>query len=164
MEKVKLSSIIRVVSNKKRAESFPGNNLEFYTNYATVVSETLKKPLFQRFLDWVLKREDIERRHVRDIQVRLLPFQKENGKFLAGRCNNKGVIRIFPKRLNFLRKRFQNHGKEKVQFYLESRAMATLIHELLHLKYAANESKVKQLTRKYFGIFFRHTNQTLSMV
>jgi len=158
MDKPKLSSRIRVVSNPKKAENCPEKHLRFYTNYASAVSETLRKPLFQKFLDWIIKREKIEKRAVKDIQVRVFPFQKENGKSLAGRCNNDGVILIFPKRRSFLQKKMQDYKKEKVRFYLKSRAMAALIHELLHLKYKSNESKVRQLTKKYFSIFIRHQN------
>ena len=154
----KLSSKIRVVSNPKKVESCPEKRLDFYTKYASVVSETLRKPIFQRFLDWILKRENIEKNAVKDIQVRIFPFQKENGKSIAGRCNNEGVILIFPKKRTFLQKKMQDHKKEKVRFYLKSRAMATLIHELLHLKYEDNESKVRQLTKKYFSIFIRNQN------
>ena len=164
MSKSKLSSKIRVVSNPKKVESCPEKGLHFYKNYATVVSETLRKPLFQRFLDWILKREKIKKNAVRDIQVRVFPFQKENGKSVAGRCNNEGVILIFPKKRSFLQKKLQDHKKEKVRFYLKSRAMAALIHELLHVKYDSNESKVRQLTKKYFGIFIRHQNTNTQKV
>jgi len=154
----KLSSKIRVVSNPKKVENCPEKRLQFYTNYALTVSETLRKPLFQKFLDWILNLEKIEKGAVKDIQVRVFPFQKENGKFLAGRCTDEGVIRIFPKRHGFLQKKVQIHKKEKVRFYLKSRAMATLIHEILHVKYEGAESKVRQLTRKYFSIFIRNQN------
>jgi hypothetical protein len=164
MNKPKLSSKIRVVSNPKKIEACPEKRLQFYTNYASAVSETLRKPLFQKFLDWIIKREKIEKKAVKDIQVRVFPFQKENGKSVAGRCNNEGVILIFPKRRSFLQKKMQDHKKEKVRFYLKSRAMAALIHELLHLKYESNESKVRQLTKKYFSIFIRHQNMNTESV
>ena len=154
----KLLSKIRVVSNPKKVESCPEKRLYFYTKYASVVSETLRKPMFQRFLDWILKRESIEKNAVKDIQVRVFPFQKESGKSVTGRCNNEGVILIFPKKRTFLQKKMQDHKKEKVSFYLKSRAMAALIHELLHVKYESNESKVRRLTKKYFSIFIRHQN------
>ena len=158
MNKTKLSNKIRVVTNPRKVEMCPEKRLQFYTNYASAVSETLRKPLFQKFLNRIIKREKIEKKAVKDIQVRVFPFQKENGKSLAGRCTDKGVIFIFPKRRNFLQKKMQDHKKEKVRFYLKSRAMATLIHELLHLKYEDNESKVRQLTKKYFSIFIHHQN------
>jgi len=133
--------------------------LQFYTDYASAVSETLRKPLFQKFLHWIIKCENIEKRDVTDIQVRVFPFQKENGNSLAGRCNcDDGVILIFPKKRSFLKKKLKNHKKGKIRFYLKNRAKAALIHELLHIKYEGNESKVRQLTKKYFGIFIRHQN------
>jgi hypothetical protein len=159
MNASKLSNKIRVVSNPKKVETCPEKRIQFYTDYASAVSETLRRPLFQKFLDWIIKREKIEKKVVKDIQVRVFPFQKENGKSLAGRCNTgDGVILIFPKRRSFLKKKLQNHKKEKLRFYLKSRAMAALIHELLHMKYEGNESKVRQLTKKYFSIFIRHLN------
>jgi len=157
MEKTKLSSKIRVVSNQKKAENCSEKHLSFYTNYAATVSETLKKPLFQNFLKWLINREQIEKKDVKDIQVRVFPFQKQNGRSLAGRCNSEGVIRIFPKRRMFLKK-LNDHKKEKVHVYVKSRAMAALIHEILHLKYEGNENKVRRLTKKYFSIFIRRQN------
>lgn len=159
MSTSKLSNKIRVVSNPKKLENCPEKRIQFYNDYASAVSETLKRPIFQKFLDWIIRREKIEKGTVKDIQVRVFPFQKENGKSVAGRCNsNDGVILIFPKKRSFLRKKLKNHKKEKVRFYLKSRAMAALIHELLHIKYEGNESKVRQLTKKYFSIFIRQHN------
>jgi hypothetical protein len=164
MKMSKMLSKIRVVSNSRKVESCPEKGLNFYTNYAAVVSETLRKPIFQRFLDWILKREKIEKNAVKDIQVRVFPFRKENGKSVAGRCSNEGVILIFPKKWSFLQKKMQEHKKEKVRFYLKSRAMAALIHELLHVKYDSDEGKVRQLTKKYFSIFIRHQNMSTQKV
>ena len=158
MDKKKLSNKIRVVSNRKKAASCPEEHFRFYTKYASVVSATLKKPLFQKFLNWIIKRENIEKKAVKDIQVRVFPFQKENGNSLAGRCNHGGVILLFPKRRRLFQKKMGDYGKEKVWFYIKGRARAALIHELLHVKYEGNERKVRQLTRKYFGIFIRHQN------
>jgi hypothetical protein len=165
MDKPKISNKIRVVSNPRKLENCPEKQLQFYTDYASAVSDTLKKPLFQKFLHWIMKREKIEKVAVKDIQVRVFPFKKENGMSLAGRCNSDGgIILIFPKRLSFLRKKLKNHKKEKIRFYLKSRAMAALIHELLHIKYEGDEGEVRQLTKKYFGIFLRHQNPDLQKV
>lgn len=159
MDAPKLTNKIRVVSNPKKVEDCPEHKLQFYSAYASAVSETLKKPLFQKFLHWIMKKENIEKVSVKDIQVRLFPFKKENGKSLAGRCNSdKGVILIFPKKRSFLQKKMQTHKKEKVRFYLKSRAMAALIHELLHIKYKDDENKVQHLTKKYFSTFVKHQN------
>jgi len=160
----KLSSKIRVVLNPKKVESCPEKGVYFYKNYASIVSETLGKPIFQRFLNWLIKKEKIEKKSVKDIQIRVFPFQKDNGKSVAGRCNNEGVILIFPKKRSFLQKKLKDHKKEKVRFYLKSRAMAALIHELLHIKYDSNESKVQQLTKKYFNTFIRHQNKNTQKV
>jgi hypothetical protein len=154
MDSLRISKKIRVVSNPKKIKECSEKRLEFYTNYASAVSGTLKRPTFQRFLNWIIKREAIEKKAVKDIQVRVFPFEKKNGNFLAGRCNNEGIIQIFPKRRSDLQKKLQKHTKEKVRFYLKSRAIAALIHEVLHLKYEGNESKVRQLTKKYFSTFF----------
>lgn len=159
MDKKKLANKIRVVSNRKKTASCPEKRLRFYTKYASLVSATLRKPLFQKFLNWIIMRENIEKKAVKDIQVRVFPFQKENGNSLAGRCNHEeGVILLFPKRRNYLQKKMGDYENKKVRFYLKSRARAALIHELLHLKYESNEREVRQLTRKYFGILVRHQN------
>lgn len=159
MDKPHLSNKIRVVSNRKKAANCTEKRLGFYAGYATTVSQTLRKPLFQRFLHWILKREEIEKRDVKDIQIRVFPFQKENGKFLAGRCNVDGVIRVFPKRWAFIQEKLRNHKKENIKTYVRRRAMATLIHEILHVKYGGDEGKVRHLTEKYFKIFMHHQNQ-----
>jgi hypothetical protein len=158
MDKYRLANKIRVVSNHKKAASCPEKRLRFYTKYASVVSATLRKPMFQRFLNWMIRRENIEKKSVKDIQIRVFPFQKENGKALAGRCNREGVILLFPKRRGFLQKKVEDHGKDNVWFYIRSRARAALIHELLHVKYEGKESQVRQLTKKYFDTFIRHLN------
>jgi hypothetical protein len=88
----------------------------------------------------------------------LFPSRKKNGNGLAGKYNGKGEIFIYPKRLEFCRKLIQNDGKEKVYSYLKNRARATLIHELLHVKYSSDEEKVRELTREYLNMFTqRHT-------
>jgi hypothetical protein len=168
MNASKLANKIRVVTNKKNLERCPENRLHFYSYYASTVSKTLKKPLFQKFLQWIMSKENIKKRSVTDIQVRLFPFRKKNGRSLAGRCkSNDGIIIIFPKQQSFLQKKLQKHKKEKVSFYLKSRAMASLIHELLHIKYKSDERKVQHLTKKYFSTFVKyqnHNTQNMSIV
>lgn len=165
MEAPKLANKIRVVSNSTKLENCPEKHLLFYSSYASAVIETLRKPLFQKFLHWIMKHERIQKTSVTDVQVRLFPFQKDNGKTLAGRCNsNDGVILIFPKKRSFLKKKLQNHKTGKVRFYLKSRAMASLIHELLHIKYKDDEDKVQQLTKKYFSTFFKNQDHDAQKV
>jgi len=154
-QNLELSSKIRIVANSQEVEEIPEKHLRFYMKYATVVTKTLKKPLFQKFVRWVTKREDIERT-IHRIQVMVLPFRKENGKLLAGKWNSKGKVLIYPKTLDFIREMMRNYEKEIVYLYVKARAMATLIHELLHAKYLDDEEKVRELTRKYFKIFVQH--------
>ena len=51
--------------------------------------------------------------------------------------------------------------------YAGSRARAALIHELLHLKYATDEKRVRELAKEYFFAFTRikasKTSQPLSI-
>jgi hypothetical protein len=150
-----IDKITITASSKKRA-IFSENHLYFYIKYAFLVFRTLRKPLFQNFLNWMLRKEKIDEDKVKDIQIKTFPLRKENGKGLAGKCKNKGKIFIYPRRLEFCREKTQELGKENVNFYIKSRARATLIHELLHLKYASNEEKVRELTKRYFNIFSKH--------
>jgi len=148
---------MRITARSDKCVKLSKNHLSFYSKYAFVVLRALRKPLFQRFLCWLLKRENIEERRVRDVQIRMFPLRKENGNVLAGKCNREeGKIFIYPKRLGFCQRKTQELGKETLDFYIQSRARAALIHELLHLKYASNEEKVRELTRKYFRIFSKH--------
>lgn len=148
-----LSSKMRVTIRSEKFVKFSGKHVGFYIKYASVVFEALRRPLFQKFLRWMLKRENIGADMVSNVQVRVFPFHKRNGNSLAGKCNAKnGEIRIYPKKLEFCRKLIQKFGKEKIFSYIKNRAKAALIHELLHLKYLNDEEKVRELTRKYFII------------
>lgn len=148
----KLAGKIRkVVHPQKAAKS--SKNLRFYTKYAAFVLKVLRKPRFQKFLKWIVRKEKIEENMVEEVQVRFFPFQKKNGNGLAGRYKSKGRIFIFPKRFESCQELMQEHGKEKTLSYIENRAQATLIHEFLHAKYAGDEEKVRKLTKKYFNIF-----------
>jgi hypothetical protein len=111
----------------------------------------------------MLKKENIEQQTVGDVKVDVFPFRKENRHGLAGSCNvSKGNIRIYPKPHEFYRKLVQRFGKDKFAFYAKNRARATLIHELLHLKYADDEVKVRELTKEYFALFARSRLQKKS--
>ena len=151
--KPKLSRKIRVAVNRQKIARFSARRLCFYKKYASLVQKTLKRPLFQRFLRWMLMRESIEKHRVKDIQVRVLPFLKNNGNTLAGRCNRRGEIILYPKRLASCRRLKSKFGKKSAFLYIKSRARAALVHELLHLKYSSNEDKVRRLTEKYLKIF-----------
>ncbi len=129
-------------------------NVSFYLKYSSSVLRALKRPLFQRFLRWMLRKENIEEDSVANVHIRVFPFRKKNDRGLAGKCNlRSGEIHIYPKRLKACRNLIQKSGKEKFLFCLKRRARAALIHEILHLKYASDEETVRNLTRKYSSIF-----------
>ena len=153
-----LSNKIRITVRPQKLARYSEKHARFYRKYAIAVFRTLRKPLFQNFLNWMMKRENIEEHMVTNVQVMAFPFRKKNGKGLAGKRNLKGEIFIYPKRLDFCRKLIRNCGKEKVYSYIKNRARATLIHELLHVKHLGDEGKVRELTRKYFYNFVRHQN------
>jgi hypothetical protein len=126
----------------------------FYMKYASFVLGTLRRPSFQKFLSWMLRKENIQEHMVKDVQVAVFPFKRKNGNGLAGHCNtNMGRIQIYPKTLKFCQELMQERGKDKFKSYAGSRARAALIHELLHLKYVNDEEKVRELTREYFAVF-----------
>jgi len=147
---------MRITARPKNGVKFSINHFRFYRKYAFAVFNTLRKPLFQKFLSWVLRRENIDEHNVKDVQIKMFPFIKENGNGLAGKCNSKGEILLYPKKLDFFRERVKELGRENVSFFIRSRARATLIHELLHLKYVSDEEKVREFAEKYFNIFTKH--------
>jgi hypothetical protein len=158
MREQRLLKEIRVTAFPPKPEEFSERQTKFYTKYATVAFKTLTNPLFQRFLSWMMVRENIDANTLADVQIRAFPFRKENGNGLAGKFNKKGGIFIYPKRLEFCRKLMHEFEKENVYFYIKVRAMATLIHELLHIKYSHDEEEVRRLTRKYLDIFTHYKN------
>jgi len=131
----------------------PEKYVKFYFEYATMVAETLKWSSFQNFLNWITKEENINKNRITDIQVKVFPYKKKRGKGLAGRCSRKGQIKIYPRGMKFLRKLLLKTRGEELVSYIKARAMSTLIHEVLHIKYQDDEEKVKALTRSYLNIF-----------
>ncbi len=127
----------------------------FYRKYAAIVYRTLSKPLFQSFLAWMLTKESIEGNMISKIQVIIFPYRNEKGNWLLGRISRKGEIYIFPKKKGSCKRLRHEFEMDNVQFYIKARAMAALIHEFLHLRYATDESIVRQKTERYFRIFIR---------
>ena len=158
MFRQKLSSRIRVTADPRKMGESSERKIRYYEKYAFLVSEALKEPFFQKFLHRIIKNENMEMDEIRDIQIKIFPFKKENGNGLAGKCNNKGVICLYPKGVGFCKKLMLNWRKDKVKFYIKCRARAALIHEVLHIKYLDKEFKVRELTRKYFKAFIRLKN------
>lgn len=159
------SDRMRIAARPEKLEKFSEEHAVFYTKYASFVFKTLRKASFQRFLGWMLRKENIEEQKVTDVQVRVLPFKRKNGNGLAGNCNaDRGKIQIYPRTMKFCRKLIQEFGKDGFISYVKSRARTALIHELLHLKYAKNEPKVRELTKGYFAIFARNQRTYNSQV
>jgi hypothetical protein len=149
-----LSNKMKITVHPEKLENPPQKQVGFYMKYASFVLGTLRRPSFQKFLSWMLRKENIEEHVVRDVQVAVFPFRRKNGNGLAGHCNtDKGRILIYPKTLKFCQELMQECGKDKFKSYAGGRARAALIHELLHLKYAKDEEKVRELTREYFTAY-----------
>ena len=150
----------------KKLESFSQSHVKFYLKYSSFVFRALKKPSFQKFLHWMLKKEKIEEQAVSAVQVKVLPFRRKNGKGVAGKCNTaRGRIRIYPKTMKFCQIFKQKFGLTTLLAYAGNRARAALIHELLHLKYIADEKMVRALAKDYFCIFTqkRYTQRAHSL-
>jgi hypothetical protein len=159
-----LSSKMKISVDPQKLESFSQSHVKFYLKYSSFVFRALKKPSFQFFLRWMLKKEKIEEQIVRTVQVKVLPLRRKNGKGVAGKCNTaQGRIRIYPKTVKFCQVFKQKFGRNHLLAYAGNRARAALIHELLHLKYAKDEKTVRELAKDYFCIFTqKHFTQSAS--
>ncbi len=148
-----LSSKMKISIDHEKLGIFSQSHVKFYLKYSSFVFRALKKPTFQIFLHWMLKKERIEEQTVRTVHVKVLPFRRKNGKCLAGTCNTaRGRIRIYPKTMKFCQIFKQKFGRNTLLVYAGNRARAALIHELLHLKYAEDEKTVRELSKDYFLI------------
>jgi hypothetical protein len=151
---VPLSSKMRISVDHEKLEPFSQNHVKFYLKYSSFVFKALKKPSFQKFLHWMLKKEKIDEQSVSTVQVNVLPFRRANGNVVAGKCNTaRGRIRIYPKTIKFCQIFKQKFGQSTLLAYAGNRARAALIHELLHLKYAEDEKTVRELAKGYFCVF-----------
>jgi hypothetical protein len=149
-----LSNKMRISVDSAKLENLSQSHVKFYLTYSSFVFKALKKPSFQKFLRWMLKKEKIAEHAVSAVQVKVLPFRRKNGKGVAGKCNTaQGRIRIYPKTLKFCQVFKQKFGRNTLLAYAGNRARAVLIHELLHLKYAEDEKTVRELAKAYFCIF-----------
>jgi hypothetical protein len=149
-----LSDKMRISVDSKKLGRFSQNHVKFYLKYSSFVFKALKKPSFQTFLRWMLKKEKIEEQIVSAVQVKVLPFRRKNGNGVAGKCNTtRGRIRIYPKTVMFCQIFKQKFGRNNLLVYTGNRARAALIHELLHFKYTKDEKTVRELAKKYFCIF-----------
>jgi hypothetical protein len=127
--------------------------LRFYRKYAAVTDKTLRRPSFLGFLGWMLREESIEGNMISEVKVMMFPSRNGKGNGLAGKITGKGEIFLYPKRKEFCRRLMRDFERNNVFFFIKARAMATLIHELLHLRYLSDERVVRQKTEEYFQIF-----------
>lgn len=153
-----LSSKIKITADPEKPESPPHKHVSFYMHYSSFVLKSLQKHSFQKFLTKMLKKENIQEHSVTEVNVKIFPHRRENGKGLAGNCNpTRGKIQIYPKTMTFYQAFKQKFGKNTFLTYAGNRARAALIHELLHLKYVTDEKRVRELAKKYFFAFTRKT-------
>jgi hypothetical protein len=151
-----LSSKIRISVDHEKLGNFSQKQVRFYLKYSSFVFRALRKPSFQKFLHWMLKKEKIREQTVRAVHVKVLPLRRKNGKGIAGKCDTtRGRIRIYPKTTKFCQTFTQKFGRKILLVYAGNRARAALIHELLHLKYVEDEKTVRELAKDYFCIFTR---------
>jgi hypothetical protein len=149
-----LSNMMRISVDHEKLERFSQNHVKFYLKYSSFVFKALKKPSFQKFLRWMLKKEKIEEQIVSSVHIKVLPFRGKNGNGVAGKCiTARGRILIYPKTIKFCQIFKQKFGRSNLLAYAGNRARASLLHELLHLKYAKDEKKVRELAKDYFCIF-----------
>jgi hypothetical protein len=148
------SNKMRISVDHEKLGSFSQNHIKFYLKYSSFVFRALGKPSFQKFLHWMLKKEKIEEKTVKAVNVKVLPLRRKNGKGIAGKCDiSRGRIRIYPKTMKFCQIFTQKFGRNTLLVYAGNRARAALIHELLHLKYIEDEKTVRALAKDYFCIF-----------
>ena len=145
--------------------SLKSHTLQWYRGYAETVLLALQHPRFQRFLNWFLRREHIPVQYVKAIQVRMFPRIKANGQHLKGAATSHGIITIYPQDIPR-----NTSAKDLVQSdafplaYVQWRARATLIHELLHYKYRHREQRVRQLTQQYMQRCMQPTTSVMQRV
>ena len=159
-----LSEKITVAVSPGKGSLRPREHTVFYVKYALTVKKALRSPRFQRFIRWMLKRENIAEQSVKTVQVMVFPFRKKNGKGLAGKWKSRGKVLIYPKRAESCQRLVRKRGEETARSYIRNRARAALMHELLHIKYLSDEREVRRLTKEYFLTFTRHLDTPSSDV
>jgi len=153
LEKSALSNKMMISTDDEKLDAISHNHVRFYVRYSSFVFRALQKPTFQRFICWMLKKEKIEEKSVKQVHIKVLPLRK-SGQGIAGKCDPaRGRIQIYPKTVKFCQMFRQKFGRDSLSMYAGNRARAALIHELLHLKYTTDESTVRELSEEYFCTF-----------
>jgi hypothetical protein len=138
--------------------------LQWYHQYAETVLSALQHPRFQRFLSWLLRHEHIPLQRIKTIQIRMFPRIKANGYHLKGAATSSGIITLYPQAISENMDKDPNQTDTFALKYVEWRARATLIHELLHYKYRHREQRVRQLTRHYTSCCMQPTTSAMQRV
>lgn len=139
------------IATKNSNPNLPATNYNFYSKYSRFTLKALRKTAFQDFLSDMLKFENIPQKTIDSVRIQVFPAPRKNGSTIAGKCNTvKGKIRIYPKPVKFCYTFKKEYGRNILVAYAASRARASLIHELLHLKYTSDEDQVRKLTKKYY--------------
>lgn len=132
-------------------------NSSFYLKYSRFTLKALNKSAFQEFLFDILKFERIPQKSIGGISIEILPAPRKNGLTIAGKCNTiNGKISIYPKPLKFCDAFRKEYGQYLLVEYAGNRARASLIHELLHLKFGGDEVGVRKLTKQYYSQLIRN--------
>ena len=148
-----LSSKIKIAMEHEKTD-FSTTDYYFYSRYSIFTLKALRKYAFQEFLYRMLKSESIPEKKVDSVKIEVFPAPRKNGFTIAGKCNTiRGKIRIYPKTVKFCAAFKKKYGKDILVAYAGNRARASLMHELLHLKYVSDEEKVRALTKTYFSSF-----------
>jgi len=148
-----LSSKIKIAAEPDKPALLE-RHVWFYTKYSCFTLRALNRESFQKFLVWMLSLEEIEETNVNSVEIEVFPIQGQKGHSVAGKCDTyRGRIRIYPKPVKFCTTFRKAFGRNILFTYAGNRARAALIHELLHLKYADNEAKVRELTKHYFATY-----------
>jgi hypothetical protein len=104
----------------------------------------------------MLESENIKEKTINTVDIKVFPATIKNGFNLVGKCDtSRGKIHIYPKTFNFCTQLQKKHGKQVLVSFVGNRARATLIHELLHLKYVSDEERVRELTDRYFSVYVK---------
>ncbi len=158
-----LASRMKILDNPLSQDTMKPQTCQWYHGYAEAVLSALQHSQFQCFLSWLLRYEHIPSQHIKAIHVRTFPRIMANGRYLNGAATSKGIIAIYPyAKLNTVQntKRSEEYSLKYVQW----RARATLIHEILHFKYRHREMRIRQLTRKYTHRCMRPTTRMMKRV
>ncbi len=156
-------SKIKISQASRKPNSYTDSRY-FYSKYSRFTLKALKRNNFQDFLDSMLELEGIDENNVHSVEVGFYPLRKKAGVGIAGKCNPlTGKICIYPKTRNFCNAFRAKYGKNLLIIYVGNRARASLIHELLHVKYTSDEQKVRALTKTYFSRYLRTTKRTGSL-